>query len=41
MRGDVVVDGRRIVDDAVATTAGLRLLALGVEVTGARIRAVD
>jgi len=41
MRGDVVVDGRRIVDDAVATTAGLRLLALGVEVNGARIRAVD
>jgi len=41
MRGDVVVDGRRIVDDAVATTAGLRLLALGVEVNGARIRALD
>ena len=37
MAGDVVVDGRRIVDAAAATAAGLRVVALGVEL-GARCR---
>jgi UDPglucose 6-dehydrogenase len=32
MRGDVIVDGRHIVDRASAIAAGLRLFALGVEV---------
>jgi UDPglucose 6-dehydrogenase len=41
MRGRVVVDGRRIVDDAAATAAGMRVVALGVEVGGAAIRSVD
>lgn len=33
MGGDVVVDGRRIVDRAAASAAGLRVFALGVEVS--------
>ena len=41
MAGDLVVDGRRIVDAAAATAAGLRVLALGVEAAGAALRAAD
>ena len=38
MAGDVVIDGRRIVDAAAAAAAGLRVVALGVEVGGAASR---
>ncbi len=38
MAGDVVIDGRRVVDTAAAEAAGLRVVSLGVEVTGAAIR---
>ncbi len=41
MAGDVVVDGRRVVDAAAARAAGLRVLALGVEVTGAALQPVE
>ncbi len=41
MAGDLVVDGRRIVDAATASAAGLRVVALGVEAAGAPIRATD
>ena len=41
MAGDLVVDGRRIVDAAAASAAGLRVIALGVEATGAPLRAAD
>jgi len=41
MSGRIVVDGRRVVDVAAATAAGLRVLALGVEVTGAALQPVD
>jgi UDPglucose 6-dehydrogenase len=41
MTGDVVVDGRRIVDLGAARAAGLRVLALGVEVAGAALAPVD
>jgi UDPglucose 6-dehydrogenase len=41
MAGDLVLDGRRIVDEDAATRAGLRVLALGVEVGGAALRSVD
>jgi UDPglucose 6-dehydrogenase len=38
MTGDVIIDGRRIVDAAAASAAGLRVVALGVEVTGAALQ---
>ena len=38
MAGDVVIDGRRIVDAGAAAAAGLRVVALGVEVSGAALR---
>jgi len=38
MAGDLIIDGRRIVDAAAAGAAGLRVLALGVEVTGAALQ---
>ncbi|MEX1295598.1 MAG: UDP-glucose/GDP-mannose dehydrogenase family protein [Candidatus Limnocylindrales bacterium] len=41
MRGAVVVDGRRIVDAAAAAEAGLRVIALGVEVKGAVLQPAD
>ena len=41
MAGDLVVDGRRVVDAVAATAAGLRVVALGVETRGAAIRIVD
>jgi UDPglucose 6-dehydrogenase len=41
MVGRVVVDGRRIVDVETAAAAGLRVLALGVEVAGAALQPVD
>ena len=41
MVGHVIVDGRRIVDVEAATAVGLRVVALGVEVTGAALRPVD
>ena len=41
MAGDLVVDGRRIVDAAAASAAGLRVVALGVEAAGAPMRATD
>jgi UDPglucose 6-dehydrogenase len=41
MVGTVVVDGRRIVDTDAAAAAGLRVLALGVEVTGAALQPAD
>ena len=41
MAGTVVIDGRRIVDTATATAAGLRVLALGVEVSGAALLPVE
>jgi len=41
MAGDVVVDGRRVVDTEAAAAAGLRVVALGVEVTGAALQPVD
>ena len=37
MTGMVVVDGRRIVDIEAASAAGLRVVALGVEATGAAL----
>jgi UDPglucose 6-dehydrogenase len=36
MAGDLVVDGRRIVDRSAVSAAGLRLLSLGVEAAGVR-----
>jgi UDPglucose 6-dehydrogenase len=41
MVGTIVVDGRRIVDIDAATAAGLRVLALGVEVKGAALQPAD
>jgi UDPglucose 6-dehydrogenase len=41
MAGNLVIDGRRIVDDAVAGAAGLRVVALGVEARGAVLQPVD
>jgi UDPglucose 6-dehydrogenase len=41
MSGTVVIDGRRVVDAASATAAGLRVVALGVEVTGAALQPAD
>jgi UDPglucose 6-dehydrogenase len=41
MNGDLIVDGRRVVDTASATAAGLRVLALGVEVGGAVLQPVE
>ena len=41
MRGDVIVDGRRVVDTDAAAAAGLRVVALGVEVTGAVLQPAD
>jgi UDPglucose 6-dehydrogenase len=41
MVGRVVVDGRRVVDVETAAAAGLRVLALGVEVAGAALQPVD
>jgi UDPglucose 6-dehydrogenase len=41
MAGDVVVDGRRVVDAEAASAADLRVVALGVEVTGAALQPVD
>ncbi len=41
MAGDVVVDGRRIVDATAAAAAGLRVVALGVEVSGAALQPVQ
>jgi UDPglucose 6-dehydrogenase len=38
MKGRVIVDGRRVVDVEVAAAAGLRVVAMGVEVTGAAIK---
>ena len=41
MRGTVIVDGRRVVDADAAAAAGLRVVALGVEVTGAALQPAD
>jgi UDPglucose 6-dehydrogenase len=41
MNGSIVVDGRRIVDVEAAGEAGLRVLALGVEVRGAALQPAD
>jgi UDPglucose 6-dehydrogenase len=41
MAGDVIIDGRRVVDTAAAAAAGLRVVALGVEVTGAALQPVE
>jgi UDPglucose 6-dehydrogenase len=41
MAGDVVIDGRRIVDVASATAAGLRVVSLGVEARGAALQPVE
>jgi UDPglucose 6-dehydrogenase len=41
MNGDLIIDGRRVVDTASATAAGLRVLALGVEVGGAVLQPVE
>ncbi len=41
MAGRVIVDGRRVVDTAAASAAGLRVVALGVEVTGAALQPAD
>ncbi len=38
MSGRVIVDGRRIVDVKAAAAAGMRVVALGVEVTGAALQ---
>ena len=38
MAGDLIVDGRRIVDVAGGPAAGLRVVALGVEAAGAPLR---
>ena len=40
MGGQVVVDGRHVIDAAAAAAAGLRVVALGVEVSGAPLRLV-
>jgi UDPglucose 6-dehydrogenase len=40
MVGRVIVDGRSVVDAEAASAAGLRVIALGVEVSGAAIRPV-
>jgi UDPglucose 6-dehydrogenase len=41
MAGDLIVDGRRIVDVRAASAAGLRVVALGVEAAGAPLRTAD
>ena len=41
MTGEVVIDGRRVVDVDAAGAAGLRVVALGVEVSGAALELVD
>jgi UDPglucose 6-dehydrogenase len=41
MAGDVLVDGRRIVDVPAARAAGLRVVSLGVEAAGAVLQPVD
>ncbi len=41
MVGSVVIDGRRMVDTDVALEAGLRVVALGVEVKGAALQPAD
>mgnify|MGYP001819307701 CR=1 FL=1 len=41
MAGDVVIDGRRIVDAEAASAAGLRVVALGVELAGAVLQPVE
>jgi hypothetical protein len=41
MAGDVIVDGRRAVDAAAASAAGLRVVALGVEVAGAALHPAE
>ena len=41
MEGAVIVDGRRVVDTEAASAAGLRVVALGVEVTGAALQPAD
>jgi hypothetical protein len=38
MAGDLVVDARRIVDGKAAAAAGLRMLALGVEMAAAELQ---
>jgi UDPglucose 6-dehydrogenase len=41
MAGRLVIDGRRVVDVTAATSAGLRVVALGVEAAGAALLPVD
>ena len=41
MNGSVIVDGRRVVDTEAASAAGLRVVALGVEVTGSALQLAD
>ena len=41
MAGDLIIDGRRIVDVEAASAAGLRVVALGVEAAGAPLRTAD
>ena len=41
MNGSVIVDGRRVVDTEAASAAGLRVVALGVEVTGSALHLAD
>ena len=41
MNGSVIVDGRRVVDAEAASAAGLRVVALGVEVTGSALQLAD
>ena len=41
MRGSVIVDGRRVADADAASEAGLRVVALGVEVKGAALQLAD
>ncbi len=41
MRGRVIVDGRRVVDTVAAAAAGLRVVALGVELSGAVLQPAD
>jgi len=41
MSGDVIVDGRRVVDVTAAGAAGLRVVALGVELAGAALQPAD
>ena len=38
MSGRLIIDGRRVVDTEAASAAGLRVVALGVEVTGAALQ---